>query len=607
MFADILLLLSIILYLVLCPYTKVEESFNMQAIHDLLTIPLSLDSFDHLEFPGVVPRTFLGSIAVASASFPFHYILHNICNVSKLYSQYLCRGTLGIFCWDAFVNFRRGVAARFGERVGLWTILLTAFSFHLPFYMSRTLPNTFALIGCLHAYSCWLRGLPTSALVLIAATMVVFRCELLVLLAPLTLQLLLAREVPLLRTALLGVGSSLLALMLTVAVDTYFWRQVLWPEGMVLFFNTVQNKSSHWGTLPWHWYFTNALPKSLHVCVPLGLYGALGGTALRVRPEAVRSGPLVTLVVAPHAKLCYYVLPALAYVALYSWLPHKELRFVFPALPLFTMAAAVGVDKILPALVPSPVTVQERNEDDFRPEVCGALKLAAAHDHPPAPTSVPSTTRAFLHFTLRACVCGLLALSAVVSAVFVCASRLNYPGGQALQRLLEAHIPNQPNIALSSGSSSTGNITGSSSSNGSSGSAVRVHIDVAAAMTGVTRFGQLPSVRRRQSSPSCSSSGSSGSSGSSSRSSSANKVGNDEHRSSSSSERGDCVSASSRGSDSGSDSDSGVVRVEYSKQEGLQAFDSFDWLLTDDDRYVCSSCLSGLPHRLSALHLYLPV
>ena len=54
--------------------------------------------------------------------------------------------------------------------------------------MTRTLPNTFALLGCLHAYACWLRGAPTTALVLIAATMVVFRCELLVLLAPMTLQ-----------------------------------------------------------------------------------------------------------------------------------------------------------------------------------------------------------------------------------------------------------------------------------------------------------------------------------------------------------------------------------------------------------------------------------
>lgn len=71
--------LLVFLHQRVAPYTKVEESFNIQAVHDILVsgIPLtSLEekftkSYDHVTFPGAVPRTFVGALLLAGASSPW--------------------------------------------------------------------------------------------------------------------------------------------------------------------------------------------------------------------------------------------------------------------------------------------------------------------------------------------------------------------------------------------------------------------------------------------------------------------------------------------------------------------------------------------------------
>jgi alpha-1,6-mannosyltransferase len=70
--------LSILVHLIFAPYTKVEESFNIQAIHDITAygIPIPQNStflaqhYDHVAFPGAVPRTFVGALFLALLSSP---------------------------------------------------------------------------------------------------------------------------------------------------------------------------------------------------------------------------------------------------------------------------------------------------------------------------------------------------------------------------------------------------------------------------------------------------------------------------------------------------------------------------------------------------------
>ena len=76
----------ILFHLFIAPYTKVEESFNIQALHDILIhgipSPISRDAgdfftenYDHVFFPGSVPRTFVGAAFLSGLARPFTALL----------------------------------------------------------------------------------------------------------------------------------------------------------------------------------------------------------------------------------------------------------------------------------------------------------------------------------------------------------------------------------------------------------------------------------------------------------------------------------------------------------------------------------------------------
>lgn len=76
---ELLLPSLVLLHLFVAPYTKVEESFNIQATHDLIRygVPFgpqkdqAFELFDHTHFRGAVPRTFSGALILAGLSQPF--------------------------------------------------------------------------------------------------------------------------------------------------------------------------------------------------------------------------------------------------------------------------------------------------------------------------------------------------------------------------------------------------------------------------------------------------------------------------------------------------------------------------------------------------------
>ncbi|BFZ61963.1 Dol-P-Man:Man(7)GlcNAc(2)-PP-Dol alpha-1,6-mannosyltransferase [Saitoella coloradoensis] len=381
-------------YLALAPYTKVEESFNLQAAHDILTFgigPEGLEKYDHMEFPGVVPRTFLGAAILAMLASPTKLL-----DLDPFAYQYIVRGILSILTSLALYHFYAVAGRTLGRSTAFWYALLQATQFHVNFYASRTLPNTFAFILSKSSTTFYLQHWLTVcviatiaqsfllqnriplALALLTFTTTIFRIELLLLLATTTLHLLLTRRMTIPIIIKSGFIGGISGLLVTVGVDSWFWGEApMWPEAVGFWYNAVLGKSVEWGTSPWWTYFLESLPK------------------LSLNP--LTYVVLVPLAVAwhPRRRVAWdLVVPNLAFVAVYSVQPHKEWRFIEYVVPPLTLTAAMGASYIW---------------DRRSKHVMYKLGSIAAA------LSVPFT----------------LALALLMGLI----SSLNYPGGHALARL----------------------------------------------------------------------------------------------------------------------------------------------------------------------------
>ncbi|KAK4648072.1 Dol-P-Man:Man(7)GlcNAc(2)-PP-Dol alpha-1,6-mannosyltransferase [Podospora bellae-mahoneyi] len=326
----------ILVHLIMAPYTKVEESFNIQATHDVLVYgtPSSnihsrlSHTYDHFTFPGAVPRTFVGSVLLAGISQPIILIL------GFQHAQIIIRALLGLFNAFSLHIFTRNLRQAYGPAAARWYLLLQASQFHVLFYASRTLPNMFAF-GLTTLASSYLLPNPKNikstprrqrlAITMFVFAAVIFRSEVALLLATNLLYLVLLPAISIEQIIFPFAASFAIALASSVPIDSYFWQKPIWPELWGFYYNVVGGNSSNWGTSPWYYYFVSALPRllvnplSCTVLIPYSLY----------HPA-----------LAPAAKKL--VIPSLLFVAIYSLQPHKEARFIFYVVPSLTAAAALG-------------------------------------------------------------------------------------------------------------------------------------------------------------------------------------------------------------------------------------------------------------------------
>jgi len=356
--AETFLLLSVTaIYVVHCPYSKVEESFNTQAIHDIINLfPGKLPyqdvvsgnrsvqeiatrshlPWDHILFPGVVPRTFVGALLVG---LPMKIAIHLMALwtdyhpdrsaqedepdfTSQFVMQLGSRFALSSLVVLSLTAITKAVQRRYGLPFRLCFLSATVSQFHYMFYAGRFIPNTFAAILANLAFASWINRRHSQSIIYIALCVVIFRFDSSLFFGLLLIDaIFIRRNISIAKVLKVGIPAGVIALLITLIVDSIFWARPVWPELEALHFNIWLNKSHEWGTQPYLWYIYSCLPRMMLAC-----------------------GPLILL--ADHKITRDYLLPTLAFIFTYSLLPHKELRFILFTTPFLNICVASGLMNI---------------------------------------------------------------------------------------------------------------------------------------------------------------------------------------------------------------------------------------------------------------------
>ncbi|QLQ81302.1 hypothetical protein HG537_0F00630 [Torulaspora globosa] len=439
-YVDSALVVVVSVYLFRAPFTKVEESFSIQAIYDILNYGLfELQNYDHFQFPGVVPRSFVGPLIIAG--------LTKICTVvtsfagksrepSQIGVQIAARAVIGLTNAVSLVYLKSSAQTMFdlgakrreddetrrreqgksvGVRepesnlstVGTWFLVFVMTGFHLMYYASRPLPNFVVTLPLVNVATAWvLQSRYQWSILLFALTSVVFRSEVAAMGSGIALLSVVYGKISVWKAVKFGFMGLVLGMGLSLTVDSYFWKVWCIPEVDAFIFNVLKGNATNWGTEPFFAYFTHYL-RMLFVPPTILLLNLLG---FKMAPTQLK---IVSL-------------SALFHIVVMSLQPHKEWRFIVYALPPIILLGSTAAAYIWENI-----------------EINSVRNLVFVALLPLSPL-----------------------LSLAISWAFLYVSTLNYPGGEAVAKFNDMIVAN--------------NITNST-----------VHLGVPVCMTGATLFGEL--------------------------------------------------------------------------------------------------------------------
>lgn len=444
-------LLALILYhALISPYTKVEESFNIQAIHDIINFGVYPRenvalNYDHNNFPGPVPRTFVGSLVIAgitkailSVTTALGVTKLMLTGQSQIDVQILVRCVLGFANGLGLMKIRdsinkvslRGRVSKRKGLIGFWYMVMLISQFHILYYSSRTLPNFIALPLVSHAISKLIVG-DMSGLIWLAFTGIVFRLEIGlfgVLIA--VVSSLFFRQTDLIFNVFLLTVGTIVGIFLTLLVDSYFWGYWLIPELVSFKFNIIDGKSAEWGTEPWIAYFNKYIwqlfrPPIILLLVLPGLLSDPADDKSTVSTSKVNNKNQFEITHPAKNSLRILFVSSLIFIFTMSFQPHKEWRFIIYVVPILTLLAANGFANI---------------SVKWRASLFNKLLILI-----------------FMAFIL---------VGMILSIVMGYISSFNYPGGDAVQ-FVNTYLKEKNEQDL------------------------LVHMDVASCISGVSKFGEI--------------------------------------------------------------------------------------------------------------------
>ena len=270
---------------------------------------------------------------------------------SKTFEFYLVRIMLALVSAMAETNLYSAISRTLNPRIAIFYLMIVAFTPGVFYASVALLPSSFAMYTStlgLAAFIDWRGGLRT------AVGIMWFGIGALVgwpyaafLIGPFIVEEVLVSSVTgesfeMFRRFLDGTVRSLLVMAIQVIVDTFFYHQVMVVPAIQVFYNLVGGPGKGpniFGTEPWDYYTRNLL-LNFNVWFVLAILAApllsiqsLFKSANTTKQTLLRTAVLVS--------------PFYIWFGLFTLVPHKEERFMYPAYPFLALNAAISFHMLL--------------------------------------------------------------------------------------------------------------------------------------------------------------------------------------------------------------------------------------------------------------------